>query len=143
MRRLFEILSLIDWISPVAAFIQDVAEGGPLNLNAWTFFIPYDRAVSKGWSEAHIEELLSHFGVRTWGGLVNFGEFSFSVKLEQAAWAEYILTSHQIPVHERSLGAPQVPKRKERVSGQTHKRQRDALSFIDDLYDRFFPPPLP
>jgi hypothetical protein len=143
MRRLFEILSLIDWITPVAAFVEDVAEGGPLDLDAWTFFIPYDRAVSKGWSEAHIEELLSHFGVRTWGGLVNFGVFSFSVKLEQAAWAEYVLTSNQIPIHERSIGAPRLPTRKEQDSGRKQEKHRDALSFIDDLVDRISSSRLP
>jgi hypothetical protein len=140
MRKLFEILSLIDWITPAVSFLEDVAEGGPLNLSAWTFFIPYDKAVRKGWSQAHIEELLSHYGIKTWGGLVNFGHFSFSVKLEQAAWAEYILARNLIPIHERSVGAPRVVRRG-RASEQKQQRHRDKLSFIDDFYAKFLPPP--
>ena len=106
MRKFLEFLSLADWITPITAFIEDVVEGGPVNLNAWTFFIPYDRAISKGWSKVHIEELLSHYGIKAWGGLVNFGQYSFSVPLKQAARAEEILTIYQIPIHERSQGAP-------------------------------------
>ena len=137
MRKLFEILSLLDWITPTVAFFEDVAHGGPVNLNAWTFFIPYDKAIRKGWSQAHIEALLSHYGVKTWGGLVNFGQFSFSVTLEQAAWAEYILTRNQIPIHKRSVGAPRGTGK-----GQaSEQKDRDALSFIDDFYAKFLPPP--
>ena len=143
MRKLFEILSLLDSITPVVSFLEDVAEGGPLNLNAWTFFIPYDKAVSKGWSHAHIEELLSRHGVKTWGGLVSFGLLCFSVKLEQAAWAEYVLTSNQIPVDERSLGAAHIGRRRDQAPKDKYQEHRDTLSFIDDFYAKYFPPPLP
>jgi hypothetical protein len=142
--KFFELLSIFDWVTPAIAVVEDVVEGGPLNLDAWTFHIPYEEAAKSGWSSGDIENLLSQYGIRTWGGLFNFGQFRFRVKLEQAAWAEYILARHGIPMHERSLGAPRVAA-KEKPDRQESRpaRTRDALSFLDDLYDKIFPPFLP
>ena len=134
MRKLFEALSLFDWITPAVALLEDVAEGGPLNLDVWTFYVPYDHAIGRGWSEGQIEALLAEYGIKTWGGLVHFGEYFFKVKLEQAAWAEYILTNHGIPLHKKSQGAPR-PKAKRRKTLPTDHQlaRKDALSFLDDL----------
>lgn len=118
IRKLFEALSLFDWITPTIAMIEDIAEGGPLNLDAWCFFIPNDEAIRKGWSGAHIEELMKHRGIRTWSRLVNFGEYSFIVSLEQAAYAEYVLTMYGIPIKPRSQGAPRPkPKGQDNQTG--------------------------
>jgi len=139
--KFFELLSIFDWVTPAIAVVEDVIEGGPVNLDAWTFHIPYEKAAKSGWSSGDIENLLSQYGIRTWGGLFNFGQFRFRVKLEQAAWAEYILTRHGIPMHDRSVGAPHVAATEKRGRQESRPaRTRDALSFLDDLYDKIFPP---
>jgi hypothetical protein len=137
--RFFELLSIFDWVSPTIAIVEDIAEGGPLNLDAWTFYIPYEKAVSKGWCAVDIEKLLGQHGVKTWGGLTRFGEFLFCVKLEQAAWAEYLLASHGVPVHERCQGAPQ-PKAGGRES-RPRKQQSsngDPFSPLEDFCNQLF-----
>jgi antitoxin (DNA-binding transcriptional repressor) of toxin-antitoxin stability system len=117
MRKLFELLSIFDWITPTIAIAQDVAEGGPFNLDAWTFYIPYDAAIQKDWPPARIEKLLAQHGVKTWGSLVHFGEFFFRTKLEQAQWAEYILTRYGVPIADISQGAPR-PTTENKGNGQ-------------------------
>lgn len=140
MRKLFEVLSIFDWITPTVAMIEDVAEGGPFNLDAWTFYVPYDRAISKGWSATHIEDLLTRHGIKTWGGLVHFGEYFFKVKLEQAAWAEYILANHGIPIQKKSQGAPPSRRKTRHTLKKGYEAPaRDVLSFLDDL-DEFLSP---
>jgi hypothetical protein len=140
--KFFELLSIFDWVTPTFAMLEDIAEGGPLNLDAWTFYIPYEKAVSKSWCAVDIEKLLGYCGVKTWGGLIRFGVFFFSVKLEQAAWAEYILTRYGVPVYERSLGAPH-PKGERRQSPQKKQQHssRGPLSFLDDFCDECFSSP--
>ena len=140
--KFFELLSIFDWVTPTVAILEDIAEGGPLNLDAWTFYIPYEKAVSKGWSAVDIEELLRQYGIKTWGGLARFGEFLFSVKLEQAAWAEYVLTRYGIPVHERSLGAPH-PKggRRQAPHGKQGQSSGEPFSFLEDFCDECFSSP--
>ena len=119
MRKLFEVLSIFDWVTPTVALFEDVAEGGPFNLNTWTFYVPYDEAISKGWSAARIEDVLGQYGIRTWGGLVHFGEYFFKVKLEQAAWAECILSNYSVPVQEKSVFRP-VPASQEEIGLYSH-----------------------
>jgi hypothetical protein len=141
MLKFFELLSIFDWVTPAIAIVEDVVEGGPFNLDAWSFQIPYEEAAKSGWASEDIENLLSRYGIRTWGGLFNFGHYRFRVKLEQAAWAEYILARHGIPMHDRSMGAPQVAAKKKGPDRQESRpaRTRDALSFIDDIYDEISP----
>lgn len=136
MRKLFEALAIFDWITPTVALIEDVAEGGPFNLDAWTFFVPYDQAIGRGWSAAYIEDLLAQHGIKMRGGLVHLGEYFFKVDLNQAAWAEYVLSTHGIPLQKKSQGAP--PPRKK--TGQKPKQvdrspSRDVLSLLDSLYE--------
>lgn len=142
MRKLFEIISIFDWITPTIALFEDVAEGGLFNLDAWTFYIPYEQAISKGWSGADIEALLAAYGIKSWGHLVQFGEFFFRVKLEQAAWAEYVLTRYAVPLQKKSQGAPHPRGQTSRRSKQRRPAPtRHALSFLDDFYDKYLPPP--
>jgi hypothetical protein len=140
MRKLFEALSIFDWITPTVALIEDVAEGGPFNHDAWTFFVPYDRAIGRGWSAARIEDLLAQHGIKMRGGLVHLGEYFFKVNLDQAAWAEYILASHGIPLQKKSQGAPPSRKKTRQKPKQGHQTPaRDVLSFLDDLDELLSP----
>lgn len=144
IRKFFEFLSIFDWVTPVIAVLEGIPEGGPLSLNAWTFFIPYDEAISQGWSAVHIENLLKQHGVKTWGSLVHLGEFFFRVRLEQARWAEYVLVRYGVPVHPRSRGAPYPKNKAKRISRPKHQQpSRDVLSFLDDFCHKYLPPPLP
>jgi hypothetical protein len=106
MRKLFEALSIFDWLTPTIALLEDIAEGGPFSSDVWTFYIPNDKAIGAGWSAAHIENLLGQYGIRTWGGLVHLGEYFFKVKLNQAAWAEHVLDKHGVPINRKARGAP-------------------------------------
>jgi hypothetical protein len=114
-RNFFEFLSIFDWITPTVALIEDVTEGGPFNSDVWTFFVPNDRAIGRGWSAARIEDLLAQHGIKTWGGLLHLGEYFFKVDLEQAAWAEYILTSRGVPICPKSQGAPRPRKKQQPI----------------------------
>lgn len=104
----FQILALFDWISPLKAFVEDVREGGPLNLDAWTFFIPVTQSVHSGWSQRDIKKLLAKNDVRTWSHLTFIDEHSFTVSLKDAHFAEQILNAYGVPIAPRSQGAPRV-----------------------------------
>lgn len=101
MKELLGIFSIFDWITPLKGFVEDaINDPTPLQSNSWTFFISFDQAVSAGWNPAGIESLLKKHGVKTWGGQTTNGEYFFSVKLDQAHWAEYILLRYGIPLSE-------------------------------------------
>lgn len=105
LRRVFSAISVFDWITPAAAGVENVENGGPF-ADAWTFYVPYERALGCGWSEGDIDSLMGQYGVSTWGKLVHMGEYFFRVPMAQAAWAEYVLNNHGIPLAEKSQGAP-------------------------------------
>lgn len=54
--------------------------------------------------QLEIEDLLAKHGIKTWGSQITGGEFFFSVKLEQAGWAEYVLLRYGVPLWQ--TGAP-------------------------------------
>ena len=120
-RQLCEFLAIFDWLTPTVALLEDVAEGGPFNPNVWTFYIPNDKAIGAGWSAGYIEDLLTRHGIKTWGGLVHLGEYFFKVNLEQAAWAEYILNNHGVPICPKSQGTPR------KSGGEEHGQIRRFL----------------
>ncbi len=127
MRRIFEFLTIFDWITPSIGFIEDIIHDPTLlQSNSWTFFVPYDQSLNAGWNARDIERLLEKHGIRHWGGQYTFpnGEYFFSVKLEQAQWAEYLLLRHGIPLGEKFLGAPR-PKR------TSNGQESDGFSFLE------------
>ena len=149
MRKLLEFISLFDWITPAVSFLHDAAEGRPLNLNAWTFYVPYDEAIRKGWSSDYIAALLGRYGVRSWGHRVYFGELFFRVKLEQAAWAEYLLNGYSVPIQKKSQGAPRIMGRASNASRQTSSttnrgqmghqgRVNNPIDLVDDFLTRLY-----
>ncbi len=133
MRRLLELFTAFDWITPSIGFIQDFINDPTLfQTNSWTFFISYEQALQMGWNPNNVEAMLRQHGVKTWGGQLTNGEFFFSVKLDQAQWSEYLLTRNGIPVKDMSLGAPK-PKDKQK-SGR--KNSNDPMGFLDDLLNK-------
>lgn len=106
-RKVFEALSIFDWVTPLIGFAQDIInDPTPLQTNSWTFFIPYDAALAAGWNAIQIEDFLNQYGVKNWGSQITGGELFFSVQLEKAQWAEYLLLRQGIPINPKYLGAP-------------------------------------
>lgn len=138
MREFFEFLTIFDWITPSFGFVEDfINDPTLLRSNSWTFFIPYDQAVNTGWNADAIESLMEQHGIHHWGGQYTYpnNEFFFSVKLEQAQWAEYLLLRFGVPIKEKYLGAPR-PKRKSGWSS-SHQRKNSGgglMAFLDDLF---------
>lgn len=134
MREVFEFLSIFDWITPTIGFVQDIVnDPTPLQSNSWTFFVPYNQALGNGWNPANIERMLKQHGIKTWGGQLTNGEYFFSVKLNQAQWAEYLLQRNGIPLTELSMGAPRLKKKKRPPRKQRRQPNDDPLSFLDDF----------
>ncbi len=137
MRKLFEIFSIFDWITPSIGFLEDIINDPTLlQSNTWTFFVPYDQAIKSGWNAFDVEDLMKQHGIKMWGSQITGGEFFFSVKLEQAQWAEYLLLRYGVPVNQKYLGVPN-PKRKTGQSSRQNRQQsaEDLFAFIDDLLD--------
>jgi len=138
MRGLFEFFSIFDWITPSVGFIQDIInDPTPLQSNSWAFFIPYDEALNNGWNAFGIEGMLKQHGIKTWGSQISNGSLFFSVKLEQAQWAEYLLLRNGIPLQECSLGAPQPKRKKKKLGTQKINKAHndDPLAAIDKFLD--------
>lgn len=132
MYKLFEFISIFDWITPTWGFIETFwNDPTPLQTNSWTFFVPYDAALNSGWNAVDIEKLLHQHGIKTWGGQITNGEFFVSVKLEQAQWAEYLILRHRIPLNEKFIGAP-APKRK-----KAEKQAGDAWDIFNSFLDKW------
>ena len=130
MKEFFELLSIMDWITPAKGFVEDIINDPTLlQSNSWTFFIPYDQSLESGWNARGVQKLMKQHGIKTWGSQITGGEFFFSVKQEQAQWAEYLLNQNSIPLSPLSQGAPRVAK-----SGQ---KQRDD-AYYRASYDATF-----
>ncbi len=112
MRRIFEFLTIFDWITPTIGFAEDIINDQTLlQSNSWTFFVPYDQSLNAGWNAVGIHKMLHHNGIQWWGAQYDFptGKYFFSVRVEQAQWAEYLLLCHGIPLEEKFIGAPAPP----------------------------------
>lgn len=108
MRGVLEFFSMFDWISPTIGLIEDIANDPTfLQKNSWTFFVPFDEMLENGWSAWNVERLMNEHNIKHWGGMITNGEFYFTVKLERAQWAEYILLKNNIPLTGLSQGPPQ------------------------------------
>lgn len=140
MLSFFKFLSNFDWISPTNAILEDIVEGGPLDFNVWTFFVPFDEAQQNGWTAFGIQEVLAKNGIKSWGGLLYGDEFFFKVKLNQARWAEYVLLRNNIPIHARSASPPESKRKKTRLSKGLKNSSKDSLSLLDEFLDGDSPP---
>lgn len=66
-----------------------------LGLDSWTFYVD----AYGDWTGAQIQELLGRHGIRLvgWKDVLN-GDIFFSVKLDQAEWAEYVMLEAGVPL---------------------------------------------
>jgi hypothetical protein len=78
-----------DWITPAAAFINDARNGPPAD-----FGMP----ALAGWSRGDVRRLLSRYGVKVWGLMVNGDTLMFTVPKSQAKWAYYLLEREGVPL---------------------------------------------
>lgn len=107
MLKLFELLSVFDWITPAKGFVEDICNDPTLlQTNSWTFFIPYDESLASGYNARQIEKMMDENGIHHWGSQITGGEYFFSVKIEQAFAAEYLLANAGVPIAPESCGAP-------------------------------------
>jgi hypothetical protein len=101
LQQMLEVCACFDWLSPVIAGIQTVA-----NRPTYTFRVPQ----GYGWSSLAIERLLREHGVRTWGRMIFNRTIMFTVRLSQARWAQHLLEREGIPINNpfaRSVGQRQ------------------------------------
>jgi hypothetical protein len=136
MFKIFEALTMFDWITPLWGMFQDIRHDPTLlQTNSWTFFIPYEKSAQGGWNGFAITGLLNRYGIKTWGSQITNGQFFFSVKLDQAQWAEYLLLRKGVPINEKYLGAPRPKGRANKPPGGSGESSGD--SFFDDLIGDF------
>jgi len=80
--RILELGSMFDWISPILAFLGDVANGP-----SHTFLVP----IPCHMSGLEMAALLKANGIRVWGLMVVEGQIMLTVRKAQARWAQYLL----------------------------------------------------
>ena len=116
-----------DWISPVAAWVQDFANGP-----SHTFLIPH----ACGYSGLEIQRLLQGKGVKTWGLMVVEDTLMVTVPLPQARWAAHLLQGAGVPFGGGVPGASPAPRRS---PGQARSAKADPSSsltaWVDGLAD--------
>lgn len=78
-----------DWISPVAAIINNIRNGP-----AVTFLI----SVNCGWTGREIANYLRQNGVETWGHMIINDTFTISVRESQFERAQYLLAMAGLPM---------------------------------------------
>lgn len=118
MLKLFELLSILDYFTPAKGLVEDVINDPTLfQDNTWTYFVPYGEANGSGWSARQIEDLMAKHGIKTWGSQITGGDFFFSVPLDQAGWAEYVLLRYGVPLQEHSMDPPRPKPVTEMSSG--------------------------
>jgi hypothetical protein len=87
--RLLEFGGTFDWITPLAAFIEDALNGPPAH-----FGVP----PGASGMQRDITRLLKGHGVRVWGFILASDVFMFSVPKAQADWASYLLQRAGVPI---------------------------------------------
>lgn len=97
MSSFHALMSMLDLIDRADGVIGNVRYGAHHQ-----FHIPLDGA----WTGGACEELLARHGVRIWDRGLTSDTVFFSVKAEQANWAEYLLKRRGIPV----VSAPVNPQ---------------------------------
>jgi len=124
MLRLFQVLSVLDWITPAVGIVEKFIND-PGQLHTWTFFIKYDDCLRAGYNAWQVLELMKKVGVKTWGMQMTGNEFMFSVRTEQANWAVYQLTKAGIPLKNKSY-----PPRFEEIKESNPKEGNNLLKWL-------------
>lgn len=118
--RILEFGTIFDWISPILAGVQDIANGP-----SHTFFIPEDCH----WSGREIASLLRSHGVKTWGHMTVNRTRMITMRLAQARWAQYLLEREGIPIEYGVID--------ERIARAPRPAQEDKHTSPFEIVDRW------
>lgn len=129
--KMLEVAATPDWISPLWAMFQDLRNGPKHD-----FFV--DRYAD--WSAKDVTRLLKKTGIKTWGTAIIDDMIFFSVKKQQALWAQRILQSNGIPI---IAGYIPIPKKKPNsawyvgpLAPKTSPKPVSLFEQVDNLFDR-------
>ena len=101
LARMCGAVALVDSVTPIIKEGEDIAHGGPVNLRAWTFFLPTG---GSRLSAKEVEKLLKREHIQYWSSTISWGLHSFSVKRADAKRVEMLLDEREIAVDWRSRG---------------------------------------
>jgi len=126
---IMEIGSSFNWITPAAAFIQDILNGPCSH-----FGIP---ALSK-WDRRGIKRLLTQHGIRVWGLMytLDMETLMFSVPKAKAQWAYLVLQKEGVPVLYAPPGVVNSSTTRDKRNPSTRKSGKRTKS--TNLLDQFF-----
>jgi len=80
--ELLQLGACLDWISPLLAIAQNLANGP-----SETLMFP----VTCGWTGSEIAKLLHQHGIKTWGHMVVNDYYMINIRQSQSRWAHYVL----------------------------------------------------
>ncbi|MBN1402291.1 MAG: hypothetical protein JXA74_15735 [Anaerolineae bacterium] len=89
LRQIVHAANSLDWITPLAAEIQDLVQGP-----SYTFLIDDADALSAAEIQAHLE----HHGLKVWGLMYDGDVLLLSVPQDKAEWAAYLLQKLGLPL---------------------------------------------
>ena len=110
LNNILKIGKSLDWISPIAAIAQDLANGP-----SHTFLIP----VSNGRTGREIINMLRRRGVKTWGHMVINDIITITVPESQVDWAQRLLDWAGVVTDGDPVELPQHP-------GTSRQRKKKA-----------------
>ena len=116
----------LDWISPLAAIAQDLANGP-----SHTFLIP----TNCGRTGREIINLLRIRGVKTWGHMIINDTITISVPESQAVWAQRLLAWAGVATGGHLVDQPQQPGPPKPKKPQKPERERGHISDLGDIGD--------
>ena len=120
------VMASLDWITPLAAIIQDA-----LNGPSHTFLIPYSSSPLSG---REISWMLSKRGVDSWGMMVVSGTLMVSVREGQARWAQHLLEQAGVPIENPLAGQAHQGQGSQR-QGSRRPQEQDSRGFLAKFAD--------
>jgi len=127
---IMEIGSSFNWITPAAAFIQDI-----LNAPCSHFGIP---ALSK-WDRRGIKRLLTQNGIRVWGLMytLDMETLMFSVPKAKAQWTYLVLQREGVPIlySPSEIANSPTTRRKRNPSIRKSRKKTNSTSLLDQFFD--------
>ena len=122
--KILEIGTNLDWISPVAAIAQNIANGP-----SHTFLIP----ANCGRTGREIINLLRSRGVKTWGHMIINDTITISVPESQVDWAQRLLDWAGVPTGDHVDGQCQQQGAPKPRKPDKPDREQGHLSDLRDI----------
>jgi hypothetical protein len=119
--RLLAIGSAPDWISPLATIIRDFTNGPHHHFFADMY---------SGWSVNDVTNVLKRKGIDVWGAQVLDDMIVFTVRENQAKWAQYLLEHEGAPLIGGFIYKPATN------SSRTTPKKQPSPDEIDEFLDQ-------